>query len=146
MPVSIGRFYEKAVTELQYSQVSVLQDKEAFNFWYFMLNFKYGQLYLVKMIVEMPQSLEHFVVDLCMCLSIIPIILCWMATAIFNLIAIRRVWKQLQSFSNNTGVGILVSFTTSNDNELQKIVKTIQKAVLNKAKQFCANESQLQVE
>ena len=43
-----------------------------------------------------------------------------MTTAIHNLITIRAVSTQIQSFCNNTGVGILVSLTTSINTGLQK--------------------------
>ena len=54
-----------------------------------------------------------------------------MATAIFKLIAIWDVCKQLQSLSSNTGFRTLVSLTKSFDRGLHKIVETFDRKVFN---------------
>ena len=64
---SILKFSEKLVIELQHSQHSVLWDKKAI----MVGSLVSITLYLVKLIFDMPQSLEHFIVDRCMCLFII---------------------------------------------------------------------------
>ena len=47
--------------------IRVLQDKEAYNGWFLMFDFTFGQLYLVKLIVQLPQPLEHCFLDRVMC-------------------------------------------------------------------------------
>ena len=136
----------KVVIELQHSQLSVLQDKEAYHDWFsFFFVFRFGKLYLAKLIVDMPQPLEHFIVDQCMCLFVIRVPCNWMVTAIRNLISIRAVCKQLHSFCNNIIVGILVSLTTKIDIGLPKFVKIFHRGVLNESINFCSCESKLQV-
>ena len=137
--------YHKVVIELKHSQLSVLQDEEAHNGWSFMSDFRFGKLYLVKLVVDIPQHVEQFIVYRCVCLFIICKLCNWMATAILDWIAIRAVCKQIHNFCNNTGVGILVSLTTRIDSGLHKIVEIIHSGLLNEAMNFRASASQLQL-
>ena len=130
------KFVEKVAIGLQHSQLSVLQDKEACNDWFFMIDFRFGKLYLLKLVVDMSRFLENFIADRCMCLFIIRILCNWMVTAIHNLIAIRAVCKQTNSFCNGTGIRTLVFLTTSFDSGMQKDAKTFPRSVLNEAMNF----------
>ena len=62
---------EKSVTELEHSQLSVLQDKEAHNDWFSIFNSRSGKLQLLKLIVDMSQSLESLILQRFMRLLII---------------------------------------------------------------------------
>ena len=131
--------------EIHHSQFSVLQDKEAYNDWFFLFNFRFCQRYQVKLVFDMPQSLENFLVDRWMCLIIIHKAFDWIATKVYNLIAIRAVGKQFLKFCNNTGFRNLFFLTTNIDSRLQKVVETYHRGVFNEVTIFYAYESQLQV-
>ena len=90
------------VIELQYSQFTVLQGKEASFDWFFRFDFRFAELYFLKKIIALPQSLERVIVDGCMCLFIICLLYIRMATAIYKLITIRAVCKQLDSLKDIT--------------------------------------------
>ena len=61
-------FVETVETELQSFRLSVLRDTEAYIDWCKMFKYKFAKLLLVKLIVDMRQSLEHFIEGCCMCL------------------------------------------------------------------------------
>ena len=98
----------------------------------------------MKLILDLCESLELFIVDCCMCLFILQIPCNWMATDLYFLVAIQAVYKQLHSFCNNSGFGILVSLTTSFVNRLHKVVQFFHRSVFNETMIFWANVSQLQ--
>ena len=142
---SSSKTFEKVVTELQHSQLSVLEDKETCRDWLIMLDIRFGNLQLVKLINDMTQIRTFY----CWALhgSFIIRKLCkWMATAILNLIATRTVRKQLQFFRNNTGVETLDFLTRSIDSGLMNADKAFHKSVLNETNYFCAYKSKLQAE
>ena len=112
--------FKKVFTELQHSQIGVQQDEEAYKDWLFKFDFRFSQLDLVKLVVDMSQSLGLFIVHRCMGLFIIHIPCNRMVLSNHNLIAIRAVCNQLQNFCNNTGVAILVALTMSIDSRLHK--------------------------
>ena len=142
--VNMANFCGEVLLELQHSQLSVLQYEEAYKDWFFNIDFRFVKLYLVKLFVDMPQSLEHFSVVCCMCVSTIHKPCYWMETAIHCMRAIPTVWKHLHSFCYNTGVWVLVSLTTSIDIVLHKLFKTFYRSVVNDAIIFCAYNSLLQ--
>ena len=131
-------FVKKSCKWPQHSNFSVLQDEEAHNVWFSKFDFRLRKLFSVKLIIDMPQSLEQFIVDRCMCLFIIRIFCDWMATAINQLTIIRTVRYQYHSFCTNTGVGSLVCLTTSNDSRLHKNGNLFYRSALNETIIFCA--------
>ena len=68
--VSIAKLSLKNVLELQHFQLCVRRDKEAYHDWFFMFHCRFGQLYLVKLIVDVPELLKHFIVENCFCLLV----------------------------------------------------------------------------
>ena len=135
----------KIVLDLQHSQLSVLQLREAYNECFFMFDFRSDTLQLVELVTDRPKSPEFFIFGRCIRLSIFRMFFDSMATVIQILIFIRAVCKQLHCFCNNTVVGILVALTTSMDSGLQKVFKTFHRSGVNEAMKLCAYEHQLQV-
>ena len=126
-------FFEKVVTELQHSQFNLLHDEKDYNGWFFTFNLIFGKIFFAELIVVLPQSLEHLIVDHCMSLLVILLLRNCLPGAIHNLITTRAACKKLHSFYNSTGVGILVSLTTNIDSGLKKIVETFHMGVLNES-------------
>ena len=58
---------KEVVIDLQHSQLSVLQDTEAYNDWFLKFYSRFCHLHLVTLVVDMSQSLEFFIVDRWMC-------------------------------------------------------------------------------
>ena len=115
----------KVVIEPQDSQFSVAKDKEDNSDCVFMFDFRFGFLYLVKLVDDMYQSPERFFVDRCMCLLFNRVLCNGMATAIHILTAKRAVCQQLHRFCNNIGIGVLVSMTASIDSGLHKHIEEV---------------------
>ena len=113
--------WKKGVIELQQTQISVLQDKEACREWFFQFNLRFSQLYFVKLVVGFSQSVEHFHLDHRMCFFIIQIACNWTATA------------------------IIVSLKTRIDSGSLESVESFDRSLFNGKMKFCAYESQLQV-
>ena len=101
-----------------------------------MFEFGYDNSHHVKWNIDMPQSLEQFIVDRCTSLFIIHKPRKCMAAATHNSITLPAV-------CNNFGVEVSIS-STSFDSRLHKIVQTSHKCVFNESIKFCAYESQLQ--
>ena len=76
----------EVVLELQHSQLSLLQDKEANNDCFIMFGSIFSKLHLVKLIADMSQPVAHSVIDRCICLFIINVPCNGMASVIRKLI------------------------------------------------------------
>ena len=112
----------------------------------FVINLRIQKFHLGKLIADIPESPEQFVVDCCSQIRTIRVRNNIMQTTFHYLIFTEIVGKQLHCVCFNSGIGTFISLWWSTDIELHKKVEAFHKMVIKESANLDPNETHFPLE